>query len=362
MFKFDELEIVQVEITNRCQASCPMCPRNIHGGLTNPLLPLNDWELDDFIKIFTAEVLSQIRQLSFCGDFGDPILNNDLIQMCEYVKNHAPNVEVLIHTNGSARSIDWWSQLARALPCNHRVIFALDGLEDTHHIYRIGTQFNKIVDNARKFIQEGGNAEWVFNKFKHNEHQTDVAESLSKEIGFKWFTVKNSKRFSKPFPVVDNKGKFLYNIEQTTDSVIKFVSKNDVKNHQDWPNADDIYCQSQKDKEIYIDAHFLLSPCCMIGAFMYTNYDSTLLKNHGLYEEDSVIEEGAKVQAQVLSFPKFNVLENGLRDIVETEQWQTMWQKKWQERSSSTCIIMCGPHSPYISINEQKIKIVETNV
>ena len=37
MFKFDQLEIVQVEITNRCQASCPMCPRNIHGGIENPL-------------------------------------------------------------------------------------------------------------------------------------------------------------------------------------------------------------------------------------------------------------------------------------------------------------------------------------
>jgi hypothetical protein len=362
MFKFDQLEIVQVEITNRCQASCPMCPRNIHGGLENPLLPINDWSLDDFTNIFTVEVLNQIRQLSFCGDFGDPILNNDLIQMCQYVKDHTPNLEVLVHTNGSARTSAWWKNLANALPENHRVIFALDGLEDTHHIYRIGTNFNKIIDNARDFIHAGGIAEWVFIKFKHNEHQASAAETMANEIGFKIFTVKNSKRFSRPFPVVDNQGKFLYNIEQTIDSVVKFVSKDDVSGHQNWPKADEIHCQSQQDKELYIDAHYLLSPCCMIGAFMYTNYDANLLKQYNLYEEDSIIDEGAKVQSQVLSFPKLNVLETGLKTIVESEQWQTMWQKKWQERSSSTCIIMCGPYSPYISINEQKIKIVETNV
>ena len=93
----------------------------------------------------------------------------------------------------------------------------------------------------------------------------------------------------------------------------------------------------------------------MIGAFLYTNYDSNLLKTYNLYEEDSIIEEGLAVQKQVLDFPKLNVLELGLTTILETEQWQTIWQRKWQEKSSSTCIIMCGPHSPFISIDEQKV-------
>jgi 2-keto-3-deoxy-galactonokinase len=93
----------------------------------------------------------------------------------------------------------------------------------------------------------------------------------------------------------------------------------------------------------------------MIGAFLYTNYDVDLLKTYDLFQEDSVIEEGNQVRNQVLGFPRLNVLESGLKDIVKTEQWQTMWQKKWKDKSSSTCIIMCGPHSPFISIDEQKI-------
>ena len=40
MFKFNELKTVHLEISTRCQASCPMCPRNYHGGLENPNLKI----------------------------------------------------------------------------------------------------------------------------------------------------------------------------------------------------------------------------------------------------------------------------------------------------------------------------------
>jgi len=335
-----------------------MCPRNIHGGIENPLLPINEWSLDDFKKIFTTDILAQLELIDFCGNFGDPLMNSDLVSMCEYVKVNAPNIKVVIHTNGSLKSTAWWKSLYHALPENHIVAFALDGLEDTHSLYRIGTNYNLIIKNAKTFIDEGGSAEWVFIRFKHNEHQVSQVEFLSNSLGFKKFTVKNSKRFAKPFPVVDSTGKFLYNIEQTSDSVIKFVSKSDVAGHQNWPDADKINCMAIANKDLYIDAHYQLSPCCMIGAFLYTNYDVDLYKSYNLFQKDSIVEEGAKVQEQVLGFPRFNVLELGLQNIVNTEQWQTMWQQKWKDKSSSTCIIMCGPHSPYISIDDQKIKMI----
>lgn len=355
MFKFDQLTKIQIEITNRCQASCPMCPRNIHGGIDNPLLKSNDWTYENFTSIFTIDVLKQLSQISFCGDFGEPILNNDLIRMCGYLKMHKPDIHVQIHTNGSARNSLWWSNLASSLPENHTVTFALDGLSDTHSVYRIGTDYDKIVSNATAFIQAGGTANWCFIRFKHNSMQVEQARNLSKRLGFKNFIVKNSKRFSRPFPVVNREGEFLYEIEQPEDSPIEFVGRDQVAGHTKWKDADKINCQSLSEKELYIDAHYLLSPCCMVGAFFYTSYDSDLLKQHGLYQEDSIIEEGAAVQRQVLDFPRLNVLDLGLRNIIETKNWQTMWQQKWKNKSSSTCIIMCGPHSPYISIDEQKL-------
>ena len=191
MFKFGELKIVQIEITNRCQASCPMCPRNIHGGIENPSLPVNDWSLEDFVKIFPSDILTQIERLSFCGDFGDPLMNNDLIEMCRYVKLNSPGLIVDIHTNGSLRSSKWWAELVDALPKKHNVIFGIDGLEDTHHLYRIGTNFNWIIKNARAFINSGGKANWHMLVFKHNEHQVNACKDLSLELGFSNFSIKS---------------------------------------------------------------------------------------------------------------------------------------------------------------------------
>jgi len=349
-----ELKSVHLEITNRCQASCPMCPRNIHGGIDNPLLEINDWSIDDFVKIFPIDVLQQLKIINFCGNFGDPLINNDIIKMCEYVKNSNPEIEIAIHTNGSLRSTAWWKELKSALPNNHNVIFAIDGLEDTHSIYRVGTNYSMILKNAQTFIEAGGTAEWHFIRFKHNEHQVREAEQLSKELGFKQFTMKTSRRHGRPFPVVDEHGKFLYNLEQPSDSTIKFVSKSDLEGHQNWPNADKINCVAMRDKDLFIDAHYQLSPCCMIGAFLYTNYDVDLYKSYDLFQEDSIIEEGERVRNQVLAFPRLNVLKEGFQNIIESKQWQTMWQQKWKDRSSSTCIIMCGPYSPYLGVHEQE--------
>ena len=82
MFRFSELKNIHLEITNRCQASCPMCSRNIHGGLENPLIKNQDWTTNDFKNILSKEVLHQLQGFYFCGNFGDPIINNDLIEMC----------------------------------------------------------------------------------------------------------------------------------------------------------------------------------------------------------------------------------------------------------------------------------------
>lgn len=169
MFNFKDLKDIHLEITNRCQASCPMCSRNVHGGLENPLIKNNDWTINDFKHIMSSEVLRQITGFYFCGNFGDPIINNDLIEMCQYSTGTNPDLYIRIHTNGGARNKQWWKDLAKALPPSHNVIFAIDGLADTHSLYRVGTDFNKVLENAKAFINAGGTAEWAFIKFKHNE-------------------------------------------------------------------------------------------------------------------------------------------------------------------------------------------------
>lgn len=357
MFAFSQLEIIQVEITNRCQASCPMCLRNIHGGIENPLLKLTDWNLFDFKEIFSKQVLTQIRLVEFCGVFGDPILNNDLIEMCRYLKENS-NVAVQIKTNGSARSTSWWKSLAEALPTNHVVEFAIDGLENTHSLYRIGTDFSTILRNAQEFISAGGTAHWMFIKFKHNENEVDLARNLSNQIGFKSFTVKNSKRFGKQFPVLDRQGNVSYYIEPPSASNIRPVEFLDLKDYKQWNGGIDCYVLSNK--EIYIDAHGHVFPCCLIASFLYTNYDKELYSKYNLVDNTSIITIAKEAQDNVFSLvlelgglDMINTHLHSVKDIMDHEIWQELMHKKWANNLSAPCTILCSSESPFITIKEQ---------
>ena len=358
MFSFEQLHTIQIEITNRCQARCPMCVRNIHGGIDNPSLVLADWTLQRFQDTFTDEVLLQIGSINFCGDYGDPIINANLIDMCYYVSNHSPSIAITISTNGSAHGTQWWTLLAKSLPKNHRVIFALDGLTNTHSLYRIGTNYEMIIRNAKAFIDAGGIAEWMFIRFKHNEHEVETARQISKELGFTLFNTKDSKRFGKKYPVLDRQGTIEYYLEPPSQSTIKPVEFSDLKNYKEWKN--DISCFTLDSKELYIDANGYLMPCCLIGSFLYANYDVELYQKYGLIDETSITSIAREVQVEVLSLidelgglDSLDSKKHSIKDIMSTSIWQTLLHAKWSTHSSSTCKILCGNNGPFIKIAEQ---------
>ena len=52
---FDSIHDMHVEITNRCNAACPMCARNDFGGKTKEDLELDEWtkeDIDNAVSIF----------------------------------------------------------------------------------------------------------------------------------------------------------------------------------------------------------------------------------------------------------------------------------------------------------------------
>jgi len=71
MFNFSQLRQIHLEISNNCQASCPWCLRNYNSGITNPLIKIENWSLEEFQKIINPEVLSQLTVLNFLGNSGD---------------------------------------------------------------------------------------------------------------------------------------------------------------------------------------------------------------------------------------------------------------------------------------------------
>jgi MoaA/NifB/PqqE/SkfB family radical SAM enzyme len=362
MFKFNELKSIHLEITNRCQASCPMCSRNVHGGIDNPNLKLDDWSLDDYKQIISSEVLAQLQDIYFCGNFGDPIINNNLIEMCRYSGELNPEINIRIHTNGGARNSNWWKELAESLPKNHKVIFGIDGLEDTHHIYRIGTTYDNVIKNAKTFIDAGGRAEWVFIKFKHNEHQEVEAKKRATELGFESFSMKNTTRFvGEPrFDVRDKQGNVLYYLEPPSDHKVKIITEETVNIVKSWTKQAEIECKVQELKEVYIDSHRHLYPCCFLASapYYYTDPDSLI---NGIRKE--IVNQHNDLLKDFNGIDSLDCTQRSLKDIIDSQEWQTVWKDHWDQKKLITCARICGKSDQKIfsSPTEQFIEKVNLN-
>ena len=136
MYNYTDIREIHLEITSKCQAKCPMCARRPYGGKLNPNITLNEITLEQFKTWLPIDFIKQLNRLYMCGNLGDPIIAKDTLEIFQYLRHVNPNIILSMNTNGSARNSDWWIELAKL---NVRVIFGLDGLEDTHKIYRIDT-------------------------------------------------------------------------------------------------------------------------------------------------------------------------------------------------------------------------------
>lgn len=328
-----------------------MCARNYHGGIDNPLLTVSDIDLELFKKIIPKELIKQVDGVALCGNFGDPLLNNDLIPIVEYMSTINPTIRIDIHTNGSLRNKAWWEKLASVLTPNSLVHFALDGLADTHSLYRIGTDWNKIIENANAFIAAGGKARWVYITFKHNEHQLEEARQLSRELGFDSFQEKQTGRFigTPYFEVFDKTGNVTHKLEQPSEQKLVFIDRKTVENYKEIFKTAVIDCEVKKLKSIYVDAQGYLWPCCFVGAVqsIYTKPDQLA---HG-FQTDSY-----ETLQQVLGqLGDLNLRNHSIQDIIDSTAWQDVWPNIFKDNSLRVCTRTCGkfPQSPISQSRDQ---------
>lgn len=271
MYKLKDIKDIHIEITSKCQARCPMCPRRINGGLLNPLINIDEINLDTFKSWFPQSFIKQLNSLFMCGNLGDPIIARDCLEILQYIRQVNPTIYLSLHTNGSARTVAWWEDMAAV---DVRVVFGIDGLSDTHALYRVGTDFHQIIRNATAFILAGGSAEWHMLVFDHNEHEIDACKNLSQELGFKSFVAKHTTRFKEgKFNVLDEVGKtthILYPTEKSKDMMSKVTGYiTDVK--------PEIKCKAQKSQNLYISACGKVSPCCWLDFdWILPNQDSRI--------------------------------------------------------------------------------------
>ena len=254
MYNLENIKTVHLEVTSRCQASCPMCVRNVQGGIDSPNLALSEITLEQFKEWFPISFIKQLDRLYMCGNTGDPIIAKDTLAIFQYLREVNPDIDLSMNTNGSAKSWQFWKGLAVA---RVSVRFGIDGLIDTHKLYRIGTDWVKILDNARFFINAGGEATWDMLVFDHNKHQVDLCKELSELLGFKNFVSKNTSRFQNDSLQVLNKDGTVSHVLQPSIKSKKITEKLATQQPV-------ISCKVKEPGSLYISAEGKIAPCCWL--------------------------------------------------------------------------------------------------
>ena len=195
-------QTLQMEISSNCNINCLGCVRTdrlTYSMKGNPDIPKNQFlSLEKFKEIIYSPACKELDVVQFCGSIDDPLMHPDFLTMVELLQEL--KVRTLIHTNASLRTPNYFRKLAKVIK-RGKVQFSLDGLEETNHLYRRGTNWNKIMENARAYIDAGGNAEWQYIEFDWNEKDTEEAKKLAKEMGFATFKYRRD-RSGTPNPTI----------------------------------------------------------------------------------------------------------------------------------------------------------------
>ena len=330
---------LHIELTDKCQASCPMCARNINGGKEREFVGKNDITLSKFIQWFPVDFIKNIDNFYACGNYGDPIIAQDCLEIYNYIRSNNDACHLGIHTNGSARSIDWWKDLARVMKHNHMCTFGIDGFEETHKLYRRGTNWNKIIENASAFISAGGKAEVDCLVFKHNEHETKDFERFVLDLGFTRVNFKYTKRFydMEKFSVENTKGDIEYYLEPAiNESYITFlplkkISK-DISIWEDMVSKSKIIPKCISKDEIYIDARGNVFPCCWIGLDWV---EQPIIENMPIQKLRNIVVNDTKDKFKQIGVPNLNDMK--ITDV----SWNDL--DKWiQENKPWTCVKNCN--------------------
>jgi MoaA/NifB/PqqE/SkfB family radical SAM enzyme/NAD(P)-dependent dehydrogenase (short-subunit alcohol dehydrogenase family) len=373
MFKYNKIDEYQLEITTYCNAACPQCPRNISGGSVNPHMPLHHLSREVINQAFTTRLCNSLRQVFFCGSYGDPIVHPDFLDILRDFRRKNPTLWLYIHTNGGVHNTEWWTELAHIINGYGKIDFGIDGLEDTNHLYRRGVTFERAITNAKAYIDAGGKAQWNFIVFKHNEHQVDDARKLSEQIGFDNILFRGTGRFlnhetleeHNNWTVKPKKGNG-YDLEVTTLDEYKNASmqrlgelKQEYPDIKEYFDTTPIKCDACVGNKVTITAEGLVLPC---NFFEHNLYDARF--------KDRSIAPGANNlhfvdgKNQVSEFVnqyrnELDINNNSLQQVFESKFWPELvnsWSKDLNSGRIFECAFTCGQKLTKVWDQNKKIK------
>ena len=352
-WKYENIKSVHLELSTLCNSICPWCPRyeNFSPNL-NPNIVEGAYTLERFIDNFPVDFIKQIRSWTFAGDYGDPCTCPDIVPIIDHINKttlHSPTIQ--INTNGGMKTKKFWHDLGMSMNSNSYVIFSVDGLEDTNHIYRRNVKWDKVVKAMRTYSNTGATGIWEYLKFRHNEHQLSRAEDMAKDLGFE-IRFKNPNGFEgEPMPARDKDYNIEYEIYPAKGIEITpipaptrdFANKIDVLDYTDYKDRVEsfykdrgtcITCSANHKfgggYEVRINHDGTVWPCSFFG-----HISSKYLKGR-------VVSKIQQWQAKDIFKDVDNSLNNNtLKEILDSDPFAGVYNK-WEGNKIMLCSDVCG--------------------
>ena len=311
---------VSWELNNICNLMCPQCARNtVKDGVlqwTEKTLNNRDTSLEDFKIAYNN--IDQVDFVNFYGTVSENVLSKDFFEINEFIINSGTSITT--STNGSIRPTKWWRELGKLYNSSLRskyqkVVFCLDGLREELSLYRINASYDKIIENARAFINAGGRAEWRMIVFKHNQHQIKEAEELAKKYGFEHFSLQYSIR-------KDIEESFTYK-DKSYELLPQDIWKeweHTKKERDSYTEVGNIVCKFQATNSISVDFTSRVWPCCWLHNMKSATGDQKFYDDY-FYDKSN------------------NLLEKSLEEIMNDTFYDVL-EMSWHEKSS--CLKQCS--------------------
>lgn len=347
---YQEIKELDIEHSSICNAACPQCTRELRPGdyswFNQTWLP-NEFYSDRLPQ----DLLDNLDTIFFSGMVGDPCAAPNFLEVCEIIKQRAPHINIKISTNGGMKGPEWWAKLAKILGTGSWVRFAIDGLEDTNHIYRVNVKWDKVAENSKSFIEAGGEAEWQYIVFKHNEHQVDQARELSQAMKFDRFVVRRSHRwlldalFETQYVGID----IPVNDKYVHPLILKRKKTFPIVDALKESNKSKIKCEVQGRKSVYISADGWVFPCVYVGTCVH------LMKTRNLHDGWTTLWEEH-------GHDKINLLKNDWDSIMSGSFFngiQNSWEVGYDGGRLAACGLFCSESAARIFDSKVDYDITE---
>jgi hypothetical protein len=152
------------------------------------------------IRLDSFKVIFEIfKQFDFCGNLSDPIYHPDFVDTLKYLKGK--NIKINFHTNGSGKTKKWWTKVFEL--CQGEVwtwIFALDGLPEESHKYRINQNGEQVWEMMKLGKSMGAMIDWQWIVFKYNQYHIKEGKLMAAQYGIN-FKEMHSTRWKNDSPI-----------------------------------------------------------------------------------------------------------------------------------------------------------------